>query len=203
MNCPRRGPYAQRARATALWRVRKRNISKGTEMKRISKRTTLAVLAAAMLLAGVTGVVFSHCEIPCGIYDDPMRLDMMAEHITTLEKSMNQINMLSEAGGRNYNQLVRWISNKEHHADAFTEIVTQYFMTQRIKPAAKGNTPDYQEYVHKLTLLHQMMVTSMKCKQTTDLENIAQLRSLLSEFRVAYLGPEAALAHPQGQDHSH
>jgi len=156
-----------------------------------------------MLLAGATGVVFSHCEIPCGIYDDPMRLDMMAEHITTLEKSMNQINTLSQAGTQNYNQLVRWISNKEYHADAFTEIVTQYFMAQRLKPTAKDNTPDYQEYVHKLTLLHQMMVTSMKCKQTTDLENIAQLRSLLSAFRLAYLGPETAHAHGQGDDHSH
>jgi nickel superoxide dismutase len=172
-------------------------------MKRISKRMTLAVLAGTMLLAGATGVVFSHCEIPCGIYDDPMRLDMMAEHIMTLEKSMKQISMLSEAGDKNYNQLVRWISNKEHHADAFTEIVTQYFMTQRIKPTAQGNTPDYQEYVHKLTLLHQMMVTSMKCKQTTDLENITQLRSLLSEYRLAYLGPEAAHAHAEGDAHAH
>lgn len=35
-----------------------------------------------------------------------------------------------------------------------------------------------------------MMVTLMKCKQTTDLEHVARLRSLLAEFRVTYLGPE-------------
>ena len=43
-----------------------------------------------------------------------------------------------------------------------------------------------------------MMVTSMKCKQTTDLDNIAQLRALLAEFRTAYLGEDAGHA-----GHSH
>jgi len=164
-------------------------------MKVLGQRTAWAILTGVLLVAGVTSVVFSHCEIPCGIYDDPMRLDMMAEHITTIEKSTKQIDLLSEEGDKNYNQLVRWVVNKEHHADAFTEIVTQYFMAQRIKPAAEGDSAAYKEYVHKLTLLHQMMVTSMKCKQTTDLENVAKLRALLGDFRVAYLGPEAAAAH--------
>ena len=165
-------------------------------MKTISKRTTVAVSVGALLLAGATGVVFSHCEIPCGIYNDPMRIEMMAEHITTIEKSVKQIHMLSAAAEKNPNQLVRWVINKEQHADAFTEIVTQYFMAQRIKPAAQGNSTAYQAYVQKLTLLHQMIVTSMKCKQTTDLEHVARLRSLLAEFRVAYLGPEAPHDHP-------
>ncbi len=155
----------------------------------------LAGLAALVLLASVTPVVFSHCEIPCGIYGDPARLDLLAEHIKTIEKSMKQISMLSEDGAENANQLVRWINNKEQHANAFTEIVTQYFMTQRIKPAAKGSGAAYEAYVNKLTLLHRMMVASMKCKQTTDLEHVATLRSLLAEFRTAYLGPKAAHAH--------
>jgi len=172
-------------------------------MRRSSKRAVLIALTGVVLLVGATSVVFSHCEIPCGIYDDPMRLDMMAEHITTLEKSMQQITMLSEAGDKNYNQLVRWIANKDHHADAFTEIVTQYFMAQRIKPAAENSGQAYENYVHQLTLLHQMMISAMKCKQTTDPENIAQLRSLLAEFRTAYLGPQAAHAHDTSVGHAH
>jgi len=167
-------------------------------MKRPNRGRLLAGLAAIVFLAGVTPVVLSHCEIPCGIYGDPARLDMLAEHITTIEKSMKQISMLSEGGAKNANQLVRWINNKEKHADAYTEIVTQYFMTQRIKPAAKGSGAAHETYVNKLTLLHRMMVASMKCKQTTDLEHVATLRSLLGEFRVAYLGPKAAhTEHPR------
>jgi len=172
-------------------------------MNRSSKRMALIALTSVLLLAGISSVVFSHCEIPCGIYDDPMRFDMMAENITTLEKSMQQINLLSEAGDKNYNQLVRWIANKDHHADAFTEIVTQYFMAQRIKPAAESSGQAYEKYVHQLTLLHRMVIGAMKCKQTTDLENIAQLRSLLAEFRTSYLGPEAAHAHDTSVGHTH
>ena len=108
---------------------------------------------------------------------------------------MKQITGLSAAEKPEYNQLVRWVENKEVHADAFSDIITQYFMKQRIKPAAQSDAAAYKEYVHKLTLLHRMMVTSMKAKQTTDFAHIETLRSLLSEFRVAYLGEEAAHTH--------
>ena len=161
-------------------------------MKSLSKRTWLVLLTAGLLVGGASSIVLSHCEIPCGIYNDPMRLDMMAEEITTLEKSMKEIQGLSAAGEKNYNQLVRWIDNKDTHADLFTEVVTYYFMAQRIKPASSSDTKAYNDYVHKLTLLHQMMIAAMKSKQTVDLENITTLRSLLAEFRTAYLGPAAA-----------
>jgi len=167
-------------------------------MRRLSKRALIVLLAGSLFLGGASSIVLSHCEIPCGIYGDPMRLDMMAEHITTIEKSIKQIQMLSATGEKNYNQLVRWVGNKEHHADAFSDIITQYFMKQRIKPSDKSAGKAYDDYVGKLTLLHRMTVTSMKCKQTTDLANIAQLRALLAEFRIAYLGKDAAHA-----GHSH
>ena len=153
-----------------------------------SKKTALLVMACGLSLVAISPMVFSHCEIPCGIYDDPMRLNMMAEHITTIEKSMKQIQELSAQGDKNYNQLVRWIVNKENHADYLSDIVTQYFMTQRIKPAEESDQKAYKEYIHKLTLLHKMMVYSMKCKQTTDLANVEQLRTYLGQFRTAYLG---------------
>jgi len=79
----------------------------------------------------------------------------------------------------NHNQLVRWVNNKEDHANAFQEIVTQYFMTQRIK----FDTPNYAETV---TVLHKMLVYAMKCKQTTDLSHIKTLRSLIQDFSRLY-----------------
>jgi nickel superoxide dismutase len=50
---------------------------------------------------------------------------------------MNQIIALNNETPINYNQLVRWIMNKETHADEIQRIVTQYFMTQRIKVDAE------------------------------------------------------------------
>ena len=134
----------------------------------------------------LTSQIFSHCQIPCGIYDDKMRFSMIEEHIKTIEKSMNEIVRLSEEGDKNFNQIARWIMNKENHADELSNIVTYYFMTQRLKLVDKKDSKAYKEYVNKLTLLHEMLIYSMKAKQTTDLANVEKLRSLLDGFKNAY-----------------
>lgn len=157
--------------------------------------------AAVMVLFAST--LLAHCEIPCGIYDDAMRAQMIDEHIRTIEKSMQEIHKLQDAKDTNDNQLVRWIMNKESHADQLSEIVTQYFMTQRITPAAASDAKAHQEYVHKLTLLHKMMVHSMKCKQTTDLAHIATLRELLAAFKTAYFGEVDLAVHQAAHEHGH
>jgi nickel superoxide dismutase len=126
-----------------------------------------------------TTYVGAHCEIPCGIYDDELRIKLMAEHVTTMEKSMKKIVHLSGDKPIDYNQLVRWVTNKEDHANAFQQIVTQYFMTQRIKF-------DTANYAAKVTVLHKMLVYAMKCKQTTDPGHIETLRSLIQEFSGLY-----------------
>ena len=111
---------------------------------------------------------------------------MMAEHIATIEKSIKTINELSSQEKPDMNQLVRWIQNKDHHADELSNIITYYFMAQRLKPIEKTDAADYQKYLTKLTLLHQMLVTSMKSKQGTDLATTKQLNDLLLQFKKAY-----------------
>jgi nickel superoxide dismutase len=133
----------------------------------------------------------SHCEIPCGIYDDEMRMKMIEEDITTIEKSMNQIEELSKAKEPNWNQIVRWVVNKDEHADRIAHVVTQYFMTQRIKAADVKDARAYARYIEELELLHGMLIYSMKSKQTTDTANTDTLRSLLGDFRRAYFGAAA------------
>ena len=143
------------------------------------KKVGFPVLLGLIFVIFTASTALSHCEIPCGIYDDHMRVHMIEEHITTIEKSMKQITSLQKEKPINYNQLVRWIMNKEDHANKLQEIVTQYFMTQRIKM-------DTKNYEKKVTLLHQMLVYAMKCKQTTDLSNTQKLRSLLKQFEDLY-----------------
>lgn len=146
----------------------------------------IALVAAFALILSLGSPAFAHCEIPCGIYNDEARLDEIAEHITTIEKSMNQIISLSKEAPVNYNQIVRWVDNKENHANELQHIVTQYFMTQRIKPLDKEDAKPRLAYAKKLTLLHRMLIYSMKAKQTTNLDNVEKLRSLLADFRTAY-----------------
>ena len=140
----------------------------------------ISIMAIAIVAIGAARVG-AHCEIPCGIYDDQLRADLIAEHTTTIEKSMKKIVELSKQNPVNYNQLVRWISNKEKHADEIQHLVTQYFMTQRIKPDAK-------KYSEKLAVLHKMLIYAMKCKQSTDVAHVSTLRSLTKEFEILYFG---------------
>ena len=149
-------------------------------------RRTVVVCAMLAVSLLCSSLLFAHCEIPCGIYGDQIRLEMLAEHITTIEKSMKQVQTLSKESDKNYNQIVRWVKNKEKHANEIQEIVTQYFMTQRVKPADRKDGHAYDHYVTRVTLLHKMLVAAMKTKQTTDLEHVAALRDLLAKFRAEY-----------------
>ncbi len=154
--------------------------------KTVMKKILLCgIFVLAILLASMA---YSHCQIPCGIYGDKMRFDMITEHITTIEKSMKLIAELSEQDKPNMNQIVRWVRNKEKHADEMSHIISYYFMAQRVKLPAKDNTKAFNEYVKKLTLLHEMLIYAMKTKQTTDLDNVDKLRSLLDEFHKVYFG---------------
>mgnify|MGYP001618166897 CR=1 FL=1 len=154
-----------------------------------NKTNKKLVLGAVLVSAVVFGsLAYSHCQIPCGIYDDEARFGAIAEHITTIEKSMKEIESLSAQAKPNMNQIVRWVNNKDQHADELSEIVTYYFMAQRIKLPPEGDTKAYDDYVKKLTLLHRMLVDAMKAKQTTDLANVQELRSLLEEFHGVYSG---------------
>ena len=149
----------------------------------MKKITGIVIILLCPIMVAYLG---AHCQIPCGIYDDEMRFDMMTEHIATIEKSMNQIIALSGEENKNMNQIVRWVTNRDHHADELTHIVTYYFMAQRLKPVEKKDSDEYNAYVDKLTLLQRMVFYSMKAKQTTDLDYVRTLRDLLAEFKKSY-----------------
>ena len=89
-------------------------------MKTLNK--SLATLVVVLLSSQL---IYAHCEIPCGIYGDQTRIDLIKENITTVEKSMKQINELSSSKKPDHNQLVRWVINKEEHAKKIQDIVSQ------------------------------------------------------------------------------
>jgi nickel superoxide dismutase len=103
-----------------------------------------------------------------------------------MENSMTQITELSTKGEKNYNQIVRWVVNKENHADQFMNVVTRYFMTQRLKPTTADSGEKYNDYITQLKYMHEMLVYAMKCKQTTDHAHIEKLRELVSKSRELY-----------------
>ena len=156
-------------------------------MKRI--KSTLVILAAA---AAVAGIPFSpvpqdasaHCQVPCGIYGDEAKFGELEQHSATVEKAMKQIAELSKEAAKNQNQIIRWTINKESHAQKIQEEVAQYFLAQRVKLPAAG--ADKAAYLAHLELIHQITVYAMKCKQTTDLANVAALNKSIAAYKKAY-----------------
>lgn len=152
-------------------------------MKLFTKTTLFIFLAYA---TASINTVSAHCEIPCGIYGDSVRISLLYEHIETVEKSMTKIEELSTNESIDYNQLVRWVNNKEEHANKIQDIVSQYFLHQRVKIKDISDEEGYTEYINQLTLLHQVLVYAMKAKQTTDLAYIEKLRETVHTFEHAY-----------------
>lgn len=150
-------------------------------------RTTLPFFFLVLAIA-VARHAAAHCEVPCGIYDDQARFQQMLEDTKTIAKASDQIHqtMAKESSPQNMNQLVRWVTTKEEHATNTQHIISQYFMTQRIKA-------DKPEYGKKLTAAHAVMVAAMKCKQQVDPAAAEALQETIYKFYTAYTGQKPKL----------
>ncbi len=132
-----------------------------------------------------------HCQVPCGIYGDQMRVDMHMEDAATIVKAMVQIQELGSGHEHgNMNQLVRWTVTKEQHAQAIQDRVASYWLAQRIKAPTDDSTESQAKYHRQLALMHGITVAAMKCKQTTDAANVQRLREQMVEFSRTYFSEE-------------
>jgi len=166
------------------------------------KNTVLAMLTS-LLFVCMSVNANPHCEVPCGIYEDSLRVSLIKEHITTIEKAMNQVNELSGEPAKNVNQLVRWVNNKESHAEEIQHIVAQYFLHQRVKIADAKDLMAVQKYQAQLSSLHEILVYAMKSKQTTDLQFIEKMRESVNKFEKAYFTKADDHDHSHPHPHKH
>ena len=139
-----------------------------------------------------------HCQIPCGVYDDAMRVKMIEEHTLTILKSMNYIKT-NQNDLQQQNQVTRWIINKEQHAQEIQEIISKYFLTQRIK--LKDESQESKDLYHaQLAILHSILLDAMKCKQTVDTSITNSLLENLNKFVNLYFD-EHGKKHIKQIDH--
>ncbi len=127
-----------------------------------------------------TGVAHSHCQLPCGIYDDHARVHSMLEDADTIQKT---VILIKDNSGKNdaqsNNQLVRSIANKESHAQSIIETISDYFLTQRVKPSQ-------DDYTERLKKHHAVIIASMKAKQNSDLQHVDDLKATIAELEEYY-----------------
>lgn len=142
-------------------------------------------------VAATTPAPWRHCQVPCGIYGDKMRIDMFMEDAATIEKAMTSLLAMDQEDHPSKNQMVRWVMAKDDHAQAIQDRVSAYWLAQRIKVPAEGADPAaMSKYGQQLALMHRITVSAMKCKQTTETSHVEALRRLVLEFSKTYFSAE-------------
>lgn len=139
---------------------------------------TIFMLAGASLFLPQS--THAHCQIPCGIYNDHARIETMLEDAATIEKSAKLISELSsKSDAQSKNQLIRWVVNKEKHAQNIISTISDYFLTQRVKPGQK-------DYVERLLKHHAVIIAAMKAKQNIDIKYAKNLEKCIKALLPYY-----------------
>lgn len=126
------------------------------------KTFLFTLIATAGFSAFPAQQAWAHCQVPCGIYDDHARVQAMLEDAATVDKAATMINELAgKTDPQSINQAVRWVVNKEKHAQNVIETISDYFLTQRVKP-------EQEDYAERLARHHAVIVAAMKAKQNAD-----------------------------------
>lgn len=126
----------------------------------------------------------AHCQIPCGIYDDHARVQAMLEDATTVKKAMTMLSELSgKTDAQSQNQIVRWVSNKESHAQKIIATISDYYLTQRVKP-------DQADYAERLAKHHAVIIAAMKAKQNADGSYADALTESIEALKAYYPEPD-------------
>merc|ERR1739841_446105 len=131
-----------------------------------------------------------HCQVPCGIFDDPKTVAEVKEACATIRKAMVQINELSATvNAQNINQMTRWVNTKEEHASKIITMMSEYCLCQRVKPVGAPKSPFTAEadYIAALQAHHKVMLAAVKCKQTVDPAEADALDAAATEMSKMYL----------------
>merc|ERR1711975_34371 len=132
----------------------------------------------------VVKVLGGHCQVPCGIFDDPKLVAEVKEACATIRKAMVQINELSATmTAQNINQMTRWVNTKEEHCSKIIELIGTYCLCQRVKPVGAPGCPFASEgdFMDALKAHHSVMTNAMKAKQTVDVAQCDALEAAVAE----------------------
>ena len=119
----------------------------------------------------------AHCDIPCKIYD-PAVVQVAALSVVRI---LDIISELEESSKRNQSELARLTIEKENQArivkDEIRIIWGDYF-----------KDPQIEMYPNIHSLVHSIMMSGSKCKQSIDRQNGLDLVELVNEFTEAFWG---------------
>jgi len=147
-------------------------------------RKTMLLITFAVIGSNVVQIANSHCQIPCGIYDDYARVQLMLEDSATIEKADKLIaDLAGKSDAQSQNQIVRWVMNKEKHSQNIISTICDYFLTQRVKPTQN-------DYAERLIKHHAVIIAAMKAKQNADVKYSQALKKSIEALLPYYPKPK-------------
>ena len=121
----------------------------------------------------------SHCQMPCGIYHDDMVFDQIDQYVETMYKGISVINDSKFSTTKDRNETIRWVIQKEKASDEAAELITAYFLQQKIKPGE----PDT---VKRLTSAHLLLFQIVAIKQNVDLAMVKEFATEWDKFKLMF-----------------
>lgn len=157
--------------------------TKTTEAQRTS--SAFAMVAGFASVAMATNVTFNHCQVPCGIFDDPAVVNKVKQDCQTIRKAMVESDKLWKDSKelQSINQVARWIKTKEEHCDYIIQAMSDYCLCQRVK---RANFKSEEEYLQALKMHHTVMQAAMKAKQTMDPKACDDLEHAVEDLSKMY-----------------
>ena len=130
-----------------------------------------------------------HCQVPCGIFDDPAIVAEIKQASETIRKSMIQSNdlhsgLVAQTTAQSLNQMIRWVNTKEEHCSKIITLVSEYCLCQRVKKEVFESEKDYLD---ALRAHHAVMQGAMKCKQSVDPGVVDALDHAIGDFAKMYI----------------
>lgn len=139
-----------------------------------------AVIACAFFLfVGSDLTLNAHCQMPCGIYHDDMVYDQIDQMVETVYKGISVMNDSKFSTSREKNEFVRWVMQKDKCCNEAAELISGYFLQQKIKP-------DEDDTVKRLVSAHKLLFMLTAIKQNSDLDFVKQFNAEWEKFKLMF-----------------
>lgn len=121
----------------------------------------------------------AHCQMPCGIYHDEMVFDQIDQYVETMYKAMAMLNNSAFTSVKERNEFVRWVVQKENESNKIAELLTTYFLQQKIKP-------DESDTAKRLASVHKLLFGLVVIKQNVDKKFVDEFSKQWDTFKLMF-----------------
>ena len=121
----------------------------------------------------------AHCQMPCGIYHDDMVYDQIDQFVETVYKGISVMNGNKFSSTKDRNEYIRWVIQKENCCNDAAELISSYFLQQKIKP-------NEDDTVKRLVSAHKLLFMLVAIKQNSDLEFVKQFNEEWEKFKLMF-----------------